>query len=245
MRKHGTILTIALLLILLAGLSVHGHSASEPLSLHADVLDGMPIAGWVDTASWQHYEHPAYGFRIGVPPDLVAAESPDVLVVSSAVVTFVPATDPGTDRLGNRTNLLRYSVTIGVTEADDPAARCGVSDDPRTWDCEPDRSYARPQGYTRDAVSEGAAGNRYTTLRYRMVCGATCYEIALFVHAANPGCYAPGVIVPFDPTGILHTFGSMLGTFTCLPGPAGPSHCQHNLVIGKRFSEPFPLGVSE
>jgi hypothetical protein len=190
-------------------------SCSISSDLHLPWLEAAPVSpasGW-DEPGWPAYWNDEYGFRIEYPPSLCLAKVPNALIAKGAVVTFVPAYDPSMDGAGAKTNLISFSVTIGVTA-------CSRTSSQETTSCVPygpEQSLDGPDSptirFARRHSAEGAAGNRYETLRCLADCGDRRYEIALFLHSGNPGCYAPGAITIFDSTEIKRLFETMLSTF--------------------------------
>ena len=158
------------------------------------------------------YRNEQYGFQMSYPANFEIAAVPNELAAAGAVVTFVPGYDPSIDGRGAKTNLISFSVTIGVTHA--PAAPSGSA---------PHRQHSARQSlqwcnarripFTRNHASEGAVGNRYETLSYRTSRGGRRYEIVLFVHSANPGNYSPGGIAIFDRARVTRLFETMVSTF--------------------------------
>jgi len=164
-------------------------------------------------AEWNLYSNSACRFEIKYPPNWLVETERDALVASGAVVTFAPAYDPSLNALGSRTNLVSLSVTVSVTgpSGSMQAHTCceGGSDPPS------DVYTYRPQRtrFLRTVLSEGAVGNRYTTLALATRFGATRYEIILFIHSANPGCFPPGAVAAFDAGKIEQVFEAIMDTF--------------------------------
>ncbi|MGC9530647.1 MAG: hypothetical protein ACP5G2_08640 [Candidatus Bipolaricaulaceae bacterium] len=179
----------------------------------------QPIcAGVAGLAGWNTYESVEHRFLIEYPHDYALAERAFELAAPGAVVTFVPALDPSLNPTGTRTTLLQASVTVGVTPAaffPGPGAPCG--------DC---RVVRRPSGWPGYGDghflvcdrTEGAAGHRFSLLSYSTVCGGRRYQIVLYLDCANPDCYPPGEIRPFDRTEIVRVFEAMVDTFRCRSG---------------------------
>jgi len=153
-------------------------------------------------ACWNLYENADYRFAISYPPVFVPVEPGDALVAPGAVVTFTPIFDPAIDATGAKTNLHEISVTVAVADlsGEETSARPAPADDHSGW----------------FHYCEGAAGNRYETLGCRTVSSGMCYEIVLFIHSANPGCYPAGTVVPFDRAKYLELFARMVSTFSTL-----------------------------
>jgi hypothetical protein len=173
----------------------------------------IPASGWVDTSTWATYVDVKHDFKINYPQDFIAtAETVCESSASEAVVTFVPTFDPSIDRTGAKTNLFAFSVTISVREGLPPLSEQGE------W-CNCGR---RLEGlyetngvrFVRCYFAEGAAGNQYSEFSYRTTCEGVRYEIALFAHFGNPGCYVPGTVVIIDESELLHLFDAMVGTFS-------------------------------
>jgi len=170
------------------------------------------VSGWDEPSEWHTYRNTEYGFRIDYPSSLHVASDPDALATEGAVVTFIPAGDPSIDGTGAKTNLIRFSVTIGVTNrsaASSQGTSCPLADPGHGFD---DRESGRMR-FKRHHTAEGAVGNRYEKLSYLSHRGDRCYEIALFVHSGNPGCYPPGGVTIFDPTGMTRLLETMVCTF--------------------------------
>jgi len=201
----------AFLLMLLVGM---GALSSMVLGSDYSPFNVLGASGWSDTTDWRTYRSDEYGFQVKYPPGFELARSANALVASGAVATFVWVSDPSIDGTGEKTNLIALSVTIGVS--DSPVA-------PTRWSafclaCAPGpeldglRSVCHT-GFTKSYCSEGGVGNRYEKSSYVTGCGNIRYEIALFVHSGNPGCYAPDTIAIFDPAEIARVVETMVGTF--------------------------------
>ena len=215
MQKDWRTVVAAFLTVVLIGTPSLLSQASPSLYSQFEVLVPMPPCGWVDTTGWNTYENERHGFQIKYPHDFIATEHAYEHITSGAVVTFVPTFDPSIDRTGAETNLFNFSVTIGVTEDLTALLKQNVSCLARTRECRLDGQ--RKVGsicFTRYYYGEGAVGNRYEKISYCTACGGTRYDIALFVHSGNPGCYSPGAITIFDPAEILYLFDTMVGTFS-------------------------------
>ena len=168
-------------------------------------------SGGVGAAScgWFEYRNPVHGFRICVPADLTVLESAGSKVVQAAVVRFGPTFDGSIRADGTRTNLLDLQVVIGVTD------RCST----HLWTDRHSslRAQTRIVGGTEFLVYrsvEGAVGNRYETLSYVTATEGRQFEIALFLHYADPGCYVPGTIALFDRVPIDEWFERMVCSFS-------------------------------
>jgi hypothetical protein len=214
MRTDGRAVVVSLFLILLVSQASLLSQTSTSLYSQLEGATAIPPCGFIDTTGWPCYENEEHGFLIKYPKDFIPTEHAYELVAAGAVVTFVPAFDPSIDKTGAKTNLIDFSVTIGVTDASvslfgEDACYCTYAHERRL---EGQREVGSVR-FARDYFSEGAVGNRYEKLSYRTVCGSTCYEITLFVHYGSPFCYAPGAISLFDPSEILHLFDTIVGTF--------------------------------
>lgn len=177
------------------------------------------VSGRGGATDWHTYWNDEYRFQIKYPPNFDLAKEPNTLVASGAVVTFTPASDPSIDRTGAKTNLIAFSVTVGVAD-------CSVAPSQRSVSCLPCTPEHRLDGHDAHHTcfagcysAEGAVGNRYEKLSYVTHRGDRHYEIALFVHSGSPGCYAPGAIKVFDPAEVTRLFQTMVGTF--LPETSG------------------------
>jgi len=162
-------------------------------------------------AEWPVYQNDEYRFRIKYPPDFDKAEVPNTLVTNGAAVIFVPAYDPSVNEAGERTNLISFSVTIGVSNLEatpEQNTHAGVSDDLRSRVC------GLYPHFVWSCRSEGAVGNRYETEVFATTFAGKRYEITLFVHSANPGCYPDGTITIFDIAEIAQLFKMMVRTFS-------------------------------
>jgi len=179
-----------------------------------EVSGALDASRWSNTTDWHTYRNDEYGFQIKYPADFDLAEDANALVASGAVVTFIPTFDPSIDETGAKTNLLAFSVTVGVTDSPvAPPQRSALC-----LACAPEHELNGPRdvGHSRFAKSyssEGGMGNRYEKFSYIMDCGNRRYEIALFMHSGNPGCYALGAITIFDSAEIARFFETMVGTF--------------------------------
>lgn len=193
-------------------LAILGPAASASFSTGVcDVLlDLSPSAGGTP-AEWNVYTNDELRFRIRYPPTLDWAEAPNTLVTNGAVVSFVPQYDPSVNEAGERTNLISFSVTIGVSDSEDPPeqeTQAGAFAHPQSRVCEP---YPH---FVRTCLSEGAVGNRYKTEVFATTFAGKRYEITLFVHSANPGCYPARTITIFDCAGIAWLFETMVSSFS-------------------------------
>jgi hypothetical protein len=172
---------------------------------------------------WSVYRSSEYRFEIMYPPGWTVAETPDTLVACDAVVTFAPAYDPSISEGGVKTNLITASVTVAVSDVSGALGRQGRhgarSDLPKAV------CILNPQrmGFVRTVSSEGAVGNRYETSTLATSFAGRRYEISLFVHSANPGCYSVGSITVFDSVKVERLFETMASTFL-LTG--GSSRCR-------------------
>jgi len=180
----------------------------------ASAFDAWPdlLGSTRDTpAEWAVYESDEYRFRIEYPPTFKEAELSSMPVTNSAVVSFVPASDPSVGEAGERTNLISFSVTIGVSDSGDTSdqdTQAGALDDPQRRVCGP---YPH---FVRISLFEGAMGNRYKTEVLATTFAGKRYEIILFVHSANPGCYPAGAITIFDSAKVAGLFDTMVGSFS-------------------------------
>jgi len=162
-------------------------------------------------ADWSVYRNDEYRFQIKYPSTFNRADVANTLVAQGAVVTFVPAYAPSVNEAGDRTNLISLSVTIGVS---DPAGaleqeiESGAPDDRANTGC---GFYPR---FVRSHRSEGAVGNRYETVVFATRVAGERYEIILFVHSANPGCYPVGTITIFDAAEVVQLFETMVRSFS-------------------------------
>jgi len=162
-------------------------------------------------AEWSVYRNDEYRFQIMYPPTFDRADVPNTLVTNGAVVTFVPAYDPSINEAGDRTNLISLSVTIGVSDS------TGVPETETESDAPNDlviRVWGRHPRFVRTYRSEGAVGSRYETVAFATRLPGKRYEITLFVHSANPGCYPAGTITIFDAAETLRLFETMVRTFS-------------------------------
>ncbi|MFC2083116.1 hypothetical protein ACFLSG_03660 [Candidatus Bipolaricaulota bacterium] len=202
----------AVLLVLLVGVAAPSSTAPDLDYPQLEVFEVLGASEQGNTTDWHTYRNDEHGFMIKYPPNFDLAKEANTLVAAGAVTTFIPAYDPSIDGTGAKTNLMEFSVTVGVT--DSPVAL-------------PQRSafhlaYApaelgEPRGveltsFTKSYSSEGAAGNRYEKLSYVKLCGDKYYEVALLLHSANPGCYSPGTITLFDSAEITRLFQTMVST---------------------------------
>jgi hypothetical protein len=159
---------------------------------------------------WDVYTNDEYQFQISYPSGFDVAEVADTLVVDGAVVTFAPKYDPSISAAGAKTNLISISITVGVSDSPSaPESRC----ERRTVSALRSRDLEKTR-FTRGYRSEGAVGNRYETSTVATDCDGKHYEIALFVHSANPGCYPAGAITIFDSAKVERLFETMLSTFS-------------------------------
>ena len=174
---------------------------------------GMSSSDRDALGEWGVYRNSEYRFEIMYPPGWAVAETPNPLGAYDAVVTFVPAYDPSINEGGVKTNLISASVTVAVSDFsgtlgqkgehgarnDLPKAVC-ILNPPRI-------------GFVRTVSAEGAVGNRYEKSTLATSFDGRRYEISLFVHSANPGCYSVGTITVFDSVKIERLFETMASTF--------------------------------
>ena len=205
---------VAILLLLLVGRATLSSIAPRFDYSQFEVLGVLDASRWSNTTDWHTYRNDEYGFEIKYPPDFNLAENANALVVSGAVVTFIQASDPSIDGTGAKTNLIAFSVTIGVTDSPvappQRSALCLAYAPEHELNGPRDVSLTR---FTKSYSSEGAVGNRYERFSYFMDCGDSRYVIALFVHSGNPGCYPPDAITILDPAEIARFFETMVRTF--------------------------------
>ena len=202
---------VAILLLLLVGRATLSSIAP---GFDYPQLEVLQVSSRSNTADWHTYRNDKHGFQIKYPPDFNLAKEANTLVALEAVVTFIPAYDPTIDGTGAETNLIAFSVTIGVT--DSPGAPTQRSAFCQAYVPEPGLNGPRDVSltrFTKSYSSEGAVGNRYERFSYFMDCGDSRYVIALFVHSGNPGCYPPDAITIFDSARIARFFETMVGTF--------------------------------
>lgn len=177
----------------------------------SDPWPDLPPSVGDTLAEWTVYQNDEYRFRIKYPTTFEEAEVPSSLVTNGAVVSFVPGYDPSVNEAGERTNLISFSVTIGVSNSEDvfeQKTQTGALDDlqSRVW-----TSYPH---FVRSCLFEGAVGNRYKSEVFATTFAGKRYEIALFVHSANPGCYPAGVVTIFDSAEIAWLFETMVSSFS-------------------------------
>jgi len=206
---------VALLLVSLIGTATLSSMALGFGYSRFEVSGVLGASDWSNPADWRTYRNDEYEFQIKYPSDFDLSEDANALVASGAVVTFIQTSDPSIDGEGAKTNLIAFSVTIAVT--DSPVAlrqrsafvlACALEyevDGPR------DGVHTR---FVKSYYSEGAAGNRYEKLSYLADCGDKRYEIVLFVHSGNPGCYSTDAITIFDPVAMELLIEAMVGTFS-------------------------------
>jgi len=156
------------------------------------------IDGEDAVAEWPAYRSDTDRFEIRYPSGFAVAKPAHGLVAHGAVVTFVPIDDPSFDETGRKSNLIALSVTVGVSESANGCA---------------EEAEGRYPNFVRTDCCEGAVGNRYETTILTTDCRGSRYEIVLFVHSANPGCYPPGAVTTFDSAGIERMFETMARTF--------------------------------
>jgi len=214
MQTNLRVAIVALLLVPLIGTATPSSVTLGFDCSQFEVIEVLGTSGWSDTPDWHTYRNNEYGFQIKYPSDFDLAEDANALVASGAVVTFIPAYNTSIDGTGAKTNLLAFSVTIGVT--DSPAASPRRSAFCLAYASEHELDGPHDVGHTRFAksyFSEGSAGNRYERFSYITDCGDRRYEIALFVNSGNPGCYTADAITIFDPAEIALLFETMVSTF--------------------------------
>ncbi len=204
----------AFLLVPLVGMATLMGMASSFDQSQFETLRALWVSDRNNTVNWSTYWNDEHGFQIKYPPHFDLAEDANALVVSGAVVTFIPSYDPSIDGTGAKTNLIAFSVTVGVTDCLAAPPQGGVVCLASASEHELNRPRnVGPTCFAKSYSSEGAAGNRYEKISYFTDCGDSCYEITLFVHSGNPGCYAPDAITIFNPAKIARLFETMVSTF--------------------------------
>ena len=217
---------VALLAVVLALGSLMrcvGAPCTEP-----DLLPGASANDWVTTAGWRTYRDQQHGFAVQYPRDFAPRVPGNRLVAAGAVVTFVPTFDPSVDETGVETNLHEVSVTVGVV---------GAAGNPRRppSPCLAGEGELRLPGvrlvgdiaFFRSCFSDAGAGNAYDTVSYQATRGPWSYEIVLFLHSGNLGCYPEGTVVAFDPWRFLRVLDMIVSTFQILPLDS----CQSGLAL--------------
>jgi len=204
---------VAFLLVPLVGMATLLGVASSFDQSQFVMLRAVWVSGRSNTADWHTYRNDEYGFQIKYPPHFDLAEDANVLVASGAVVTFIPAYNTSIDGTGAKTNLIAFSVTVGVTDCILAPSQEGVVCLTHASEHELNRPCDMDTRFAKSYSAEGAAGNRYEMFSYFTDCGDSRYEIALFVHSGNPGCYTPDAITIFNPTEIACLFEMMVATF--------------------------------
>jgi hypothetical protein len=201
--------TVCAFFTILAILGPAGSATSSTCACDV-LLDSSPAVGGTP-AEWNVYTNDEHEFRIRYPPTLDRTEVPSTLVPNGAVVSFVPEYDPSINEPGERTNLISFFLTIGVSDLEDAPeqeTQAGAFADPQSRVCGP---YPH---FVRTCLSEGAAGNRYRTEVFATSFAGRRYEIALLVHSANPDCYPAGTITIFDCEEIAWLFETMVSSFS-------------------------------
>lgn len=169
----------------------------------------------IDPANWLTYLDAERGFGIRHPAGFRPAKVSSEHIARGAVVTFFPTASPLTEDVARKTNLVEFSVSIGV--ADLPGARHSGLAPPATshLTSSMDGQYHETGGlqFVKSQYVEGAAGNRYETISYCTDYSGKRYEICLFLHTVNPGVYEPGFITLFDSDTLVGIFEGMVRTF--------------------------------
>lgn len=166
----------------------------------------------LNVQDWQEYENSSHGFCIRYPKNLTPSTGGDFSdVISGQVVAFVPVTlDPYSS-----TNLVNYSVLIGVTKRLSPSAAATEMKRNPLYAAEiQTRQGNEINGlyFSRYYSSEGAAGHWYEKVSCRVVVRGIRYEMAMLIHSVNLGAMPAGV-VPFDAARLGRLFETMVYTF--------------------------------
>ena len=173
------------------------------------------MQGQTDPAHWLTYFDAEQGFAISYPAGFRLAKVPIEHIVRGAVVTFIPTANPLTEAFGERTNLIEFSVSIGVTHLSGPR-HLGAAPLPAahlTRGLADQQNEAGGLHFFRSYAVEGAMGNRYETISYCTDYSGRRYEICLFLHTGNPSIYEPGSITVFDPDMLIGLLEAMVRTF--------------------------------
>lgn len=228
-------------LLILATLSLtHSYSISaDPTYSHSVITPESSTSSWEESRDWLVYWNSEHAFGIRYPSEFQVASIPSTQVVRNAVVTFVPARTTFAEGVGIKTNLFEFSVTIGVTNSPVPQSQRSASSLTYRQGLEfREQHEGSLVRFTKRYSAEGAAGNRYEKFSYFMDYGNHRYEVALFVHTGNPGCYSPGSITIFDPHVLVCTLERMVRTFL-LANWAHPSVLGPHLVLARAWRDPL------
>ena len=176
---------------------------------------GAVVLGQIDPANWPTYRDAEYGFSIRYPGEFRTAEVPCAHIVRGAAVTFIPTANLLAESAGRRTNLVEFSVSIGVI---DHPAPYHLRPTPLTalhLTSGSDGQHCEIGGlhFAKSYSAEGAVGNRYETISYCTDYSGRHYEISLFLHTGNPSVYEPGSITVFNPDQLIGLFERMVRTF--------------------------------
>jgi len=176
------------------------------------VLVAVETSQLLNVQDWQEYKTSSYVFSIRYPKNLTLSTRGDFSdAMSGQVVAFVPVTIDSY----SSTNLVNYSVLIGVTKSLSPSAAATEMKRNPLYAAEiQTRQGDEINGlyFSRYYSSEGAAGHWYEKISCRVVVNGIRYEIAMLIHSINLGAIPAG-IVPFDVIRVKKLFETMLHTF--------------------------------
>jgi len=170
------------------------------------------VANNAESAAWQDYASPTFGFSIKVPPEYMSDESYQYLELGPGhEITGVSFTVPKTLTVG--TNLSNDS-RISVERLRDVSC---VPSDFLDGVMAGDRVSLGDASYTFATSSGVGAGNLYEEGVYMRPVGAYCYGVRLFMHSTNIYNYDPGTIREFDREALIRTFQLMASTVVMRP----------------------------
>lgn len=207
-------IVLVLVLSLLATASPLTVSAG-PGCLPSAISVGAFALSQIDPLSWLTYRDAEHGFGVRYPAEFRAADVASTHIVRGAVVTFIPACNPVADGAARRTNLVEFSVSIGVTDLLAPhhlrLAPLTALHLTSGMNGQHYKNGGLP--FAKHYYAEGAVGNIYETISYCTGYSGKRYEISLFLHTGNPSVYEPGSITVFDPDVLIGLFEKMVRTF--------------------------------
>ncbi len=222
-KKFATTMIITGLIIGLA-ISANSSLASPQKTQNAIPQDSPPTSNLPE--GWQVYSNEGFGFEISYPPDFSLKTDFDSIglntglgVAAGAPVWKFTLKD-GDAYQG--TSLKEASLIINVQNTPEALAQCSQFKAGSIYTSPKYEREALPTAdvnsitFYKDIVEEGAMGNFYKKISYRVPRNEACYEITLFMHSLNIDFLPSGAISAFDEGEIAAKLESIFSTFQFL-----------------------------